>query len=598
MLKIIKNIFSILTPTQRKNFYILQILVITMAFAEIASIASIIPLMAIVGDPSILERDNLLTVIYLKSNISDPYNFIFYLGIIVLVTLVIAAFFSMYVTWRISMFATKIGVEIGDRLYSYYLSQDWLFHTMSSSSDMTKKIANETTRITNDILLPIMNLNARVVLTFLIILIMFLYNPIVLTLILIVFGMTYIILYKFFRKRLKMNSKQISDMSLERFKLMSKGFGGIKEILLLGRTDNLKLSFLKVGDKLAYSQGNNKTISQIPRYFLELLAFSTMIFLVLYLISDNDTNLGLILPILSVYALAAMKLLPAFQQIYFNIVIIKGNLSAYESIQEDLNNININVAQKTMNNHGEWPKFNKINLENITFKYPGNTSPTINNLSLTIKQNTIVGFVGTSGSGKSTLIDIIIGLIIPQQGGIKIDGTSLTKQNLRTWQNKIGFVPQEIFLTEGSIAENVTFGIHHDLINNEQVKKALKLAYLEEWVSGLDSGIHTKVGERGVKISGGQRQRLGIARALYYGADILVFDEGTSALDGISEKEIMDAIHGLTSQKTLIMIAHRLQTVQKCDQIFMMEKGQVVDSGTYQQLLEKNKQFKEMSFYS
>ena len=597
MLKVIIELFSLLAPNHRKKFYVLQALVIIMAFAEIVGLASIVPLMAIAGDPSILERENLLAMLYLKSNIDEPYDFIFYLGFIILAILVTTSLLSMYITWRLAMFATQVGAEIGDRLYSYYLSQDWLFHTRGSSSQMTKKIANETTRITNDILLPLMNLNARAVLAFFVIFIMFLYDPIVLILGLAVFCLTYIILFKILRKKLETNSKHVSNMFLERFKLMNEGFGGIKEILLLGRSDNFKKRFFKTGNKLAYSEGTIRAIASVPRYFMELLAFSSMIALVLYLIADSQKNLGLILPILSVYALAGMKLLPALQHIYFNVIIIKGNLSAYESIREDLKNINIDTLQKAGTNHQVWSKHNEINLKDITFNYPGKTIPALENVSLTIKPNTVIGFVGTSGSGKSTLIDIIIGLIKPQQGEVTIDGTPLVKQNLRAWQNKIGFVPQAIYLTEGSVAENVTFGIAQDLINYAQVKKALKLASLEEWVLELENGVHTKVGERGVQLSGGQRQRLGIARALYYEADVLVFDEATSALDGIIEKNIMNDIHDLTSQKTLIMIAHRLQTVQKCDKIFMMEKGHVVDSGTYQQLLEKNKQFKEMSFY-
>ena len=206
-----------------------------------------------------------------------------------------------------------------------------------------------------------------------------------------------------------------------------------------------------------------------------------------------------------------------------------------------------------------------------------------------------VGFIGTSGCGKSTLADVIIGLIKPQQGEVIIDGIPLSKKNSRAWKNKIGFVPQSIFLTEGTIAENVAFGIQQDLINYENVEKALKLANMMEWVSGLKLGIQTKVGERGVQLSGGQRQRIGIARALYYEADVLVFDEATSSLDGITEKIIMDAIHEFKGRKTLVLIAHRLKTVQNCDQIFMMEKGSVIDSGTYQKLIEKNNDFKKMS---
>ena len=390
-----------------------------------------------------------------------------------------------------------------------------------------------------------------------------------------------------------------SDLFLERFKLMSEGFGGIKEVLLLGKSSEFKKRFTKAGNKLAHSQGVNKAIALVPRYFMELLGFASMVLLVIYLITNSKSDLGLILPILSVYALVAIKLLPALQQIYFSIAVIKGNLSAYESIRDDLNNANVRASQDTFSHSdSDWSKSNKIDLKNITFTYPGNAIPSINNISLTIKPNTLIGFVGTSGSGKSTLIDIIIGLINPQKGQIKIDETILNNQNIRTWQNKIGFVPQEIFLTEGSIAENITFGIHRDLIDYNQVNKAIKLAHLDEWVSELDNGVNTKIGERGVTISGGQKQRLGIARALYYDADLIVLDEGTSSLDGISEKKIMNAIHDLTSQKTLIMIAHKLQTVKKCDQIYMMEKGQIVDNGTYQQLIEGNKKFKEMSFNS
>ena len=236
----------------------------------------------------------------------------------------------------------------------------------------------------------------------------------------------------------------------------------------------------------------------------------------------------------------------------------------------------------------------EISLKNITFNYPDKKNFSLEKISITIKPNTTVGFVGISGSGKSTLIDIIIGLIQPHQGEITIDGIPLVKQNLRTWQNKIGIVSQTIFLTEGTIAENVAFGLPRDLIKYGQVKKVLKLAHLEEWVLGLENGIHTKVGERGIQLSGGQRQRIGIARALYNETDILVFDEATSALDGITEKAIMNAIHDFTGKKTMIMIAHRLSTVQKCDQIFIIDKGSIVDSGTYQQLLEKNEQFKKM----
>jgi HlyD family secretion protein len=551
--------------------------------------------MTIVGDPSVLEKDNLLSILFLKSNIDDPYEFIFYLGLIVLATLAIATLISMFITWRLTMFANKVGIEIGDRLYTYYLNQDWLFHTIGNSSNLTKKIANETTRVTIEILVPLMLMNSRIILTFFIIFIMFLHDPFVLMIILLVFSLSYIILFKFIRQRLVINGKNISNMFLERFKLMNEGFGGIKEVLLLGRSNYFKERFNKAGNILSHSLGTNRAMEKTPRYFMEWLGFTIIIVLVLYLLKTSQGNLGIILPVLSAYALAGMKLLPALQQIYHSIAQVKGNISAYETIQEDLKNSNATeTSQKVETNQQVWSKHNEINLKNITFNYPDKAIPALENISLTIKPNTTVGFVGTTGSGKSTLIDIILGLIKPQQGEIAIDGTPLTKKNLRMWQNKIGFVPQTIFLTEDTIAENITFGIPQDLIDYVQIKKVLKLAHLEEWVSQLEKGVYTKVGERGVQVSGGQKQRIGIARALYNEADVLVFDEATSALDVITEKNIMNSINKFTGQKTLIIIAHRMKTVEKCNQIFMMENGRVVDRGTYQQLLEKNEQFKKM----
>jgi ATP-binding cassette, subfamily B, bacterial PglK len=598
MIKMIIEFFSLLTSSQRKRFYLLQVMVVIMTFTEIAGIASIAPFMALVGDLTILERDNLLATLYLKSNLGNPYEFIFYLGFIVLATLATATIVSMYVSWRLSMFATKFGAEIADRLYSYYLGQSWLFHTMGSSSNLTKKIANETMRVTGGILLPLMTMNARVLLTLSIALIMLFYDPFVAIIGLLFFTLSYVVLFKFVRTRLQRNGENISTMYAERFKLMNEGFGGIKDVLLLGRSGNFKKLFLQTGNRLAYSQGTNVSMTQVPRYFMEFMAFGSMISLVLYLVKNYQGNLGLILPILSVYALAGMKLLPALQQIYGSLATVKGNLSAYESIRDDLKNITAQTVKKVEANHQCWSKHNEISLKEITFSYPGKDVPAIESVSLTIQPNSVVGFVGPSGSGKSTIIDIIVGLIPPQQGEVIIDGVPLIKQNLRAWQDKIGFVPQAMFLTEGSVAENVAFGIPQDLIDYVQVKKALKLAHMEEFVSELELGVYSKVGERGAQLSGGQRQRLGIARALYHEADVLVFDEATSALDGITEKIIMDSIHDCTGQKTLIMIAHRLKTVKKCDQIFVMEKGRVVDSGTYQHLLETNELFKKMSSHA
>lgn len=605
MLKLIKELFSLLTPSQRKRFYTLQILVIIMALAEIIGIASIAPFMALVGDVSMLERDNLLAQIYAQTGLQNPHDFIFWAGVGVLTALTLAALISMFTIWKLSMFAAKVGTEIADRLYSHYLNQPWLFHAMGSSAQLTKQVSNEAVRVTDAVIQPLMQMNARVVLALFLSIAIFAYNPLVAISGLLLFAFAYLLLYKLVRKRLQKNGQTLSSVATQRFRLMNEGFGGIKDVLLLNRNQDFIQRFEKTGQDFAYARGNNTVLWQVPRYFMELLAFGAMIALILYLLSAEQGNLGTILPILAVYALAGFKLLPAFQQIYASIGQIKGNIAAFEAIRDDLLASQQQTQQKAQNakalqnqaNQHIAPK-HTITLENITFAYPGKSQQALKNLTLNIPVNSVVGIVGPSGSGKSTAIDMLLGLIQPQTGKLKIDNQTITHQNRRAWQNTIGFVPQSIFLSEGTIAENVAFGIPEKDIDLEQVNKALKLAHLDELVQSLEQGIHTKVGERGVQLSGGQRQRIGIARALYHEADVLVFDEATSALDGITEKMIMEAIHDFSGQKTIIMIAHRLKTVQKCDQIYYIDQGQLIDQGTYQELIEKNADFKRMASHA
>lgn len=598
MFKVIKQLFNLLTKSQVKRFYILQILVLVMAFMEIIGVASIIPFMTLVGDMSQLQQDTIIAKIYNLSGIASETQFLLLLGIGVLIVLFIAATISMFTTWSISMFATKVGAEISDRLYTYYLKQNWLFHSSVSSAQLTKKIAIEASRVTGGIIMPLMQLNARAVLAIFMSLSIFIYDPKVAVTGLVVFAFAYSILFKLVRIRLQQNGKVVSEVNEQRFRLMNEGFGGIRDVLLLGRGNYFIKRFNRTGNKLAYSQGTNSALTQVPRYFVELIAFGSMISLVLYLIASHDGDLGLILPILSVYALAGFKLLPAFQQIYASVAGIKGNIAAFESIQNDF----IKSAQKqgekiTGEQNYLCPK-KKISLENIIFTYPTLEEPTLNCLSISIQANSIVGIVGPSGAGKSTLIDILLGLLEPQQGKLKVDNKIINEQTVRSWQNTIGFVGQHIFLSEGTIAENVSFGLSVDQIDLVEIRKALKLAHLSEFVSTLKYGIHTKVGERGVQLSGGQRQRLGIARALYNKAEVLVFDEATSSLDGISEKMIMEAIQNFGGEKTIILIAHRLKTVKNCDQIFYLENGRVIDKGTYQELIKSNKNFKIMAAHA
>lgn len=599
MLKVIKQLFVLLTDKQLKQFYLLQVLVVIMAFTELLGIASIAPFMALVGDISILETNGVFAQLYQLSGLNNPMDFLFYTGVIVLVMLTFSTVISMFTTWRLSIFGARIGTEIADRLYSYYMQQSWQFHASGSSAQLTKQVSTEAARISSQIVQPLMIMNSKLVLALFISISIVIYDPVIAILGLFIFSLAYFVLYRLVRQKLESNGQQLSEVSTQRFRLMNEGFGGIKDVLLLNRSHDFITRFHDSGKVFARAQGTNIAISQVPRYFIELIAFGAMISLVLVLIKVHSGNLGEVLPILAVYALAAFKLLPALQQIYSSLSQIKGNTAAFEAVKDDLERSF--DSQKTSSDTVVSTPIDlkrSIKLSNIEFSYPGKERPAVDGVNMSIPVNSVIGLVGSSGSGKSTLIDLLLGLLTPQQGNIYVDDIRITADNKRAWQDLLGFVPQSIFLSEGSIAENIAFGIPAKDISLKQVNKALNLANLTELVEQLPDGVNTKVGERGVQLSGGQRQRIGIARALYHEAEVLVFDEATSALDGITEKIVMDAIHEFSGQKTIVMIAHRLKTVEKCDLIYFMEHGKIIDYGTYQELVVRNVKFKEMAKYA
>ncbi len=597
MLKQLKELYSLLTDEQRKKLIRLQFLVVLMAFAELGGVLAIGPFMALVGDMSQVQGNGIAGDLYGLSGLEDPRAFLFWAGVGVLVALTIAACISMVTIWRLSIYGARVGAELSSRLYKHYMYQPWLFHASGSSSQLTNQIAQECTRVTIGIINPFMQMNARIVMAALMAVAIFVFSPAVAITGLVIFTSAYVAMYKIVRQRLVRNGGTITDAQRLRFKLMGEGFGGIKDALLLGRQQVFTDRFEKASAELADAQGKNQAMSQVPRFAMELVAFGSVISLILYLLAAHDGNLGTILPLLSVYALAGFKLLPAFQQIYSSISMIRGNLAAFEGLRADLKASAVTPNQYNVgkNSGAHLTPRKTIELKNTQFTYPGKSEPSIRDLTMTIGVNKVIGLVGASGSGKSTTIDILLGLIHPEKGQLLIDGKPLSKQQLRAWQNTLGFVPQSIFLADSSIRENIAFGLPRASIDEEKVQRAATMAHLDELLAELPDGINTRVGERGVQLSGGQRQRIGIARALYHDADVLVLDEATSALDGITEKLVMDAIHDFAGRKTIIMIAHRLATVKQCDSIYLIADGRVIDRGSFDELAQRNTVFQRMA---
>lgn len=596
MIKLIKELFFLLSPDQRKRFYILQILVMLMAFSEILGVASIAPFMTLVGDISALEGDNFIAKLYTLSGYQSPYSFLIFLGLVVLCFLALSTAISMITVWKLALFASQVGTELGDRLFQYYVSRPWVFHVTENSASLTKQIATEATRVTDLIIQPLMQMNSRIVLIIVLSVALMVYNTAVALVGLIFFVFSYLALYKFVRGRLIKNGQKISESSGQRFKLMSEAFGGAKDIILYSRQTYYVSQFKEAGKIFSYARGRNNGLWQTPRYLMEFLAFGSMVCLVLYLMAFREDSVSEVLPVVSVYAFAGFKLLPAIQLVYSSLSQIRGNIAAFEAIKVDL--ISSQPPPIQENDPVEITPLvfkESIRLENVSFTYPGKSKSALKNISLEIPLNSVSGFVGPSGSGKSTVVDILMGFFLPGSGSLIVDDVVLDTRNIDRWRALIGFVSQSIYLTEGTIAENVAFGMTASEIDKERVIESLQLAHLESFVLGLESGINTRVGERGVQLSGGQRQRIGIARALYHDPDVLVFDEATSALDDVTEKLIMEAISSFSGKKTIILIAHRLNTVETCDQIFFIDDGKLADCGRFSDLVSRNPFFGDQS---
>ncbi len=598
MYSLIKELYCQLTPAQRKRFWLLQVLVVIMALLEVLGIALIGPFMSLLMNLDLITENSFVKSLYGMGNFESKLEFVFYIGLLVLFLLIVSSLISIVTIWKLAIFAATIGTELADRLYIYYANKNWAFHINTTTSDITKKISTESLRVTDLVINPLLQMNAKIISVIFISSFVIAYDAQLAIIGLMIFIVAYLLLFITVRVKLQVNGTELSNVIGDRFKLINECFGGIRHVLLTGRQRYFIEKFVSAGKIYANARGTNHAISIVPRYFMELIAFGSMIGLALYFVKTKPDSIDLITPILAVYALAGFKLLPALQQVYGNLALVKGNISAFESIKDDLKNslsdINDESRDICLFNGCEIFK-GYFELRNVQFSY-NKDNQILTDINIKVRSNTKVGIVGYSGSGKSTIADIMLGLLEPSCGEMFVDKKKINSSNIRQWQDIIGYVPQTIFLTEGSITENIAFGVQEHEIDINKVKKAIKLASLEQVIDTLPNGLNTKIGERGVKLSGGQRQRIGIARALYNDPQVIIFDEATSALDGATEAQVVNAVNKLGSYKTIVMIAHRIKTVEKCDCIYFIDSGKVIDKGTYEHL-KNNNTFNEMVNY-
>ena len=587
-----KKLLFLLSPDERKNAGFLLIMIMMMALLDVIGVASILPFMAVLTNPSIIETNLILNTMFQFSKIFGVENsqqFIFALGILVFLLLVFSLTFKALTTYAQMRFVLMREYSIGRRLIKGYLYQPYSWFLGRHSADLGKTILSEVGQVIGLGLGQMMELIAKGVVAIAIITLLIIVDPKLAFIVGLSLAGIYLFIFYFIRGYLRrIGNKRLENNQL-RFTAVSEAFGAAKEVKVGGLEQTYIKSFSDSAKIFAQSQASSQVVSQLPRFILEAIAFGGILLITLYIMALTG-SFNSALPVISLYVFAGYRLMPALQQIYSSFTQLTFVGPSLDKLTSDIKNLKpFNENQ----DKGVLSLNKAINLKNIHYEYPNASRTALKNVNLSILAKSTVGIVGATGSGKTTTVDIILGLLEPQKGTLEVDGKVITQHNSRSWQRSIGYVPQHIYLSDDTIAANIAFGVEPHDIDLVAVEKAAKIANLHNFlIDELPEKYQTTIGERGVRLSGGQRQRIGIARALYYNPNILILDEATSALDSQTEKAVMDAVNNLRKDITIIIIAHRLATIKKCDKIFLLEKGQIKNEGTFEELKNINENFR------
>lgn len=603
MIAIFKKFHALLDRRERRNLYLLFVAVVIMACLEVVSVASIMPFLSVAADPGMIQQNDYLLWAYEVFGFTDTNSFLIALGLAALVAMVVSNAFIILTTWALYRYAWGRNHTLSRRLLRSYLHRPYEYFLTRNSSELGKNILEEVKEVVSEMLIPALRGAAKSIVALFIIGFLIAIDPVVALVAAVTLGTAYGCIYVAVRNRLDVYGRKRVKTNSERYQIVSEAFGGVKEVKLLGKEQAFLEQYEEPSKWYSRFQARYRVIRLVPRYMLEVVAFGGIILIAVYLLAVQD-NVQQVIPMLGLYAFAGYRLMPALQQAFTGIASACFNLAALEAIHAGLQEVGSSSRYGSRNGkpsgnvteEGILSLQDNLTLEHVSFSYPDAKETAVKDLSLTIPAHTTVGFVGKTGSGKTTTVDLILGLLQPQEGVISVDNTVLRGEAIRRWQRDIGYVPQHIYLSDDTVARNIAFGVAEEEIDMAAVRDAARRAHILDFIENeLPDQWLTVVGERGAKLSGGQRQRIGIARALYHNPSVLVFDEATSALDHATEARVMEAIYELEGNHTILMIAHRLSTVQRADKIVMLERGQKVGEGTYDELAHQHAKFRSMA---
>jgi ATP-binding cassette subfamily C protein len=570
-------------------------------FLEVVSIALLSGFVAGVADPNLILNNEYISSILSFLNINSDRQILIFGTISLILVFLIKNIYLITYKYFQARFIYNRYRSISTRLFKIYMNVPFSFHLNRNSASLIRNVSTESKMIATNVMLPILQIATEFIMALSIIILLLSVQPIITIFILIALGMVSYFFLKGTKKTMKKHGQKALNEREKIIKTVNEGIGGFKEVTLNNRKPwfitRFEDSMLNLSKAEIFQQTTKQSVSPI----IETIAIAGML-LIAFILLKQGHSLAMLSSILALFALSIRRLLPAVNNIVAQYSSLRYNAYSVDPIYQDLVDLE---KYENMNDKAEDKEKNKeeykkttlkegIEVKNLNFKYQKEQDLILKDINLNIKQGQAIALVGSTGSGKTTLADLILGLLKPSSGKIEVDGKDIYT-NITVWQENIGYIPQFIYLSDDSIKNNIAFGLEENEIDNNKLQKAIKASQLTEFISQLPEKENTKIGERGIRLSGGQRQRIGIARALYDNPEILVMDEATSALDNITEKYIVQAIEQLKRDRTIIIIAHRLSTVKNCDTIYILKQGKIIDQGTYNELIVKNKEFKDMS---
>lgn len=590
----LRDVTSLFTRSEKRWLAWLVPAFIVTALMQVVGIASILPFLQLVADPEKIRTNDLIARVYAFVGSPSETRFLVYTGVAALLVLVLSNVFIAATQWLVLRFTWGTNDNLSRRLLEGYLGKPYEFFLNENTAALVKNMLNEVRQVVSGLILPGMQLLAGGIVAIAIMSLLIAWNPALAAASFVVLGGAYGGFFSIVKGRLKRIGRARARSARAMYMVATEALSGAKEIKLLGQEEVFVRRYGKQSRRFARTMTQQNVISQLPRYALELFSFGGLIVIVLVFLAMGE-KLDTILPVLGLYAVASYRLLPALQSIFNAVASIRFSSAAFAIVKADLQLV-ANSRPAPRGPRHPMPLNRSLEFRDVSYTYPGAPRPVLAGLDLRIAANTTAAFVGSTGSGKTTTIDLLLGLLRPSAGGVYIDGELLTDAKVRSWQDNVGYVPQQIYLTDDSIAHNIALGVDDDDLDMDAVKRAAQMANIHGFVEAeLPEGYDTVVGERGVRLSGGQRQRLGIARALYRDPAVLVLDEATSALDSVTEEAIFGAVEEIARSKTVVMIAHRISTVRKSDVIFVMDHGALVDQGTYDELIATSARFRALA---